>query len=74
MTTRARLQVALFAALTAAGLALSASLLAGPSPQALKVEPVSDPVDEGPLVAGGPAPDLVLVYTGGVVGFVDPCG
>ncbi|MGH9869462.1 MAG: hypothetical protein ACREAA_15020 [Candidatus Polarisedimenticolia bacterium] len=34
-----------------------------------------DPTQEsGPLVAEGPAPDLTLLYTGGVVGYVEPCG
>jgi hypothetical protein len=30
--------------------------------------------DEGPLVAPGEAPDLALFTTGGVVGYVEPCG
>ena len=30
--------------------------------------------EAGPLVAEGPAPDLTLLYTGGVVGYVEPCG
>jgi hypothetical protein len=34
----------------------------------------SDPADSGPLVAAGPAPDFVLLYTGNVVGYVEPCG
>jgi len=29
---------------------------------------------EGPLVAPGEAADLALIYTGGVVGYVEPCG
>ncbi|HET6373606.1 MAG TPA: hypothetical protein VFG76_09880 [Candidatus Polarisedimenticolia bacterium] len=28
----------------------------------------------GPLVVGGASPDLVLLFTGGVVGYVAPCG
>ena len=32
------------------------------------------PGDEGPLVAEGPQADLALIYTGGVVGYVEPCG
>ena len=46
--------------------------------------PSSDPMDpndpdEGPeptgdLVAGGQAPDIVLLATGGVAGYVEPCG
>ena len=38
-----------------------------------KVPPAAE-LDEGPLVAPGEAPDLVLLYTGGVVGYVEPCG
>jgi hypothetical protein len=26
------------------------------------------------LVAGGKAPDLIMLYTGDVIGHVDPCG
>jgi hypothetical protein len=26
------------------------------------------------LVAGGDPPDLLLMYTGDVIGYVDPCG
>jgi len=26
------------------------------------------------LIQDGPAPDLTLLYTGDVIGFVDPCG
>ena len=33
-----------------------------------------DPLDSGPLVVSGPAPDLVLLYTGSVIGYVEPCG
>ena len=32
------------------------------------------PGEQGPLVADGAAPDLALIYTGGVVGYVEPCG
>ena len=28
----------------------------------------------GVLVAPGPAPDLALLYTGDVVGYIEPCG
>lgn len=31
-------------------------------------------VDEGPLVVPGDSPDFALIYTGGVVGYVEPCG
>jgi hypothetical protein len=30
--------------------------------------------DLGPLVVPGPAPDVIFVYTGRVVGFIEPCG
>jgi hypothetical protein len=26
------------------------------------------------LIAGGEAPDLILMYTGDVIGYIDPCG
>jgi hypothetical protein len=26
------------------------------------------------LVAGGEAPDLIMLYTGDVIGYIDPCG
>lgn len=51
-------------------------LLSGPAARQIsleKVPPAGEP-DEGPLVAPGEAPDLVLLYTGGVVGYVEPCG
>ena len=28
----------------------------------------------GALVIGGPAPELFLLYTGDVIGYLDPCG
>ena len=28
----------------------------------------------GALVAAGPAPSITLLYTGDVIGFLDPCG
>jgi hypothetical protein len=44
-----------------------------PAQNAPPAAPV-DPLDSGPLVASGPAPDLVLLYTGSVIGYVEPCG
>ena len=29
---------------------------------------------DGGLVPGGDPPDLFLLYTGDVIGFIDPCG
>ena len=28
----------------------------------------------GALVVGGPAPELFLLYTGDVIGYLEPCG
>ena len=35
---------------------------------------VSTAPPPGALVAPGDAPDLTLLYTGDVIGYVDPCG
>ena len=29
---------------------------------------------EGALVGPGPAPSLILLYTGDVIGYIEPCG
>jgi hypothetical protein len=64
------------ALLLAAAAVLSASVAfaqlkppatAGSTPRSL--EPPADV-----LVASGPAPDLILLYTGDVIGYVEPCG
>ena len=50
------------------GLALAAALLAlglAPAPAAQRQES---------LIAGGPAPDVILLYTGDVIGYLGPCG
>ena len=46
-----------------------------------KSEPATpDPVEQGTaaprrsLVASGETPDLFLIYTGDVIGYLDPCG
>lgn len=39
--------------------------------------PAAEPRSVAPppgLVPGGPAPDVFLLYTGDVIGYVDPCG
>ena len=64
------------------GLALFGAVLLAPAtlpPPPLRAAEISatlppDPGEEGPLVAEGDPPDLALVYTGGVVGYVEPCG
>lgn len=57
-------------ALVLAG-ALSIASARQDSPQTLIAAPA---VDEGPLVAPGDPPDFALIYTGGVVGYLEPCG
>lgn len=46
---------------------------AGPSPpaQGQSVPPAAQPL---PTIAGGPAPDLDLVFTAQVTGWIEPCG
>jgi hypothetical protein len=36
--------------------------------------PVLPAADRDTLIADGPAPDLILLYTGDVIGYVGPCG
>jgi hypothetical protein len=38
------------------------------------VTPVFSQQPAGALVVSGPAPDLFLLYTGDVIGYLDPCG
>jgi len=59
--------------LLALGAAVARQSEPAPAPASVPAAP-TDPLDSGPLVAAGPAPDLVLLYTGSVVGFVEPCG
>ena len=44
-----------------------------PPPAAPKVPRTLD-VPDGALVAAGKAPELELLYTGDVIGFIEPCG
>ena len=63
----------LFATL-AAWLAAGSALAAGaPAPGAPSVPRTLD-VPGGALVAAGAAPELDLLYTGDVVGYIEPCG
>jgi len=48
-------------------LALAIALLAMAAPGARAQSPEA-------LIAGGPAPDLILLYTGDVIGYLGPCG
>lgn len=49
----------------------------GPPPTSggpiIDAHPVEAP-ETAPMVAPGPEPDLVLLYTGGVIGYIEPCG
>lgn len=36
--------------------------------------PVMPEQPPGALVVSGPAPELFLLYTGDVIGYLDPCG
>jgi hypothetical protein len=36
--------------------------------------PISAQDSAGALVAGGDPPDLFLLYTGDVIGYIEPCG
>ncbi len=50
-------------------LAQEAPKAAAPPPAARGLEPPS-----GVLVAAGNAPDLIFLYTGDVIGYIEPCG
>ena len=52
------------------------SISSAASPQAPGESATQAPLpgDEGPLVAEGEPADLAIIYTGGVVGYVEPCG
>jgi len=39
------------------------------------VPPIDAPFDAGvPLIAPGKTPELTLIHTGDVIGYLDPCG
>ena len=44
------------------------------APPAAPKVPRSLQVPDGALVASGKAPELELLYTGDVIGFIEPCG
>ena len=58
--------------LTALLLALAAFAASGAAPQGQSVP--AAPAAMPPPLPQGPAPDLDLVFTGQVVGYVEPCG
>ena len=62
-------------ALAVSTLAAAAGLAA---PQQTPPPPASQPTvvlpQGGPLIAPGASPDLALLYTGDVIGYLEPCG
>ena len=59
---------------TVARLALVAALAAVAASPTVAQEGASTSPPPGALVAPGNAPDVTLLYTGDVIGYVDPCG
>ena len=59
-------------ALLLASLAAAAETSPAPAP-ALAIPRTLD-IPNGALVAPGPAPEVDLLYTGDVIGYVEPCG
>jgi hypothetical protein len=74
MNRRIRLWLALMAA--GLGLAALAAPVPGPAPRPSSVPSTTaqGTASAAPLVPEGPAPDLAILYTGNVVGYVEPCG
>ena len=71
---RNRLAIATFVGITVLA-SFCLSRAAGPAAPA--APPPSDPLlvgEEGPLVPEGAPADIAIIYTGGVVGYVEPCG
>jgi hypothetical protein len=58
----------------AAALSLAPARAQNLQPSTAASEPRSLEPPTDVLVASGPAPDLILLYTGDVIGFLDPCG
>ena len=71
-----RLQFPVRAALTVLALCGAARAQAPPSPDPPAEAPVESAAraSAGSLIAPGKTPDLLLVSTGDVIGYVDPCG
>lgn len=68
-----KLRYGLLIAALGAGAMLLPAAVAGQGGSGIRIA-ADDPTDFGPLVPEGDAPDLALIYTGGVVGYVEPCG
>jgi hypothetical protein len=59
------------AAVLAAGLTAAQT---PPPPAAPAVVPRTLDVPDGALVAAGKAPEVEILYTGDVIGYIEPCG
>ncbi len=75
---RSRLGTALAILIATCGLAAAqAPAPAAASPTTASAQPAvprSLDVPDGALVAAGKAPELDLLYTGDVIGYIEPCG
>jgi hypothetical protein len=75
MRPRRRLSIlALVAALALAGAALAAPPIPPRAAPAAPHGARSLDLPEGTLVAAGPAADLEILFTGDVIGYIEPCG
>ena len=62
-------------ALAAASLMLAGAALAQSAPAPVPAAPAAAPVaGQGGLLAPGRSPELEILFTGDVVGFLEPCG
>jgi len=62
-------------ALAAASLMLAGMALAQSAPAPVPAAPAAAPVaGQGGLLAPGRSPELEILFTGDVVGFLEPCG
>jgi hypothetical protein len=71
-STRPRIPALLVLCALAAGTAWAQTPSAGPAAHTHNVD-VNEQSRKA-LIASGEAPDLFLLYTGDVIGYVDPCG
>jgi hypothetical protein len=72
-----RVRKSLGIVLVAAGLGSAAAEptpQAAPAPQTAPAPQAGQAPADRPLIEGGPTPDVILMYTGDVIGYLDPCG
>ncbi len=76
ISRRFRLRWMIPAVILIAGIASAQVPPAAPpvAPPAAPNVPRTLAVPDGALVAAGKAPELELLYTGDVIGFIEPCG